>query len=389
MEASVAGALLRLGAHRAELGRRFALLLTLVAVVGGAGRLPSDEPPLSTSTAVRDDVEPGSIAYRHHDFRVRKFGEGAQSYWLLEPIEPIPDRAPVVVFLHGWMSINTGIYGAWLEHLARRGAIVIFPRYQVDMTTPPAEFLPNARSAIADAIDVLRSRPGSIRPDLERFALVGHSAGGNLAAQLAAEPGVLPTPCAVVAVMPGEVLPQSEPRLERIPAATLLVVVAGDRDRVVGDHRARQIFRQATAVPPERKEYVLYRTDRSGPFPLLADHHAPTAALARLDTGEGPFRAMQMASASVDPLDRFGFWRLTDLTLQAAFSGQTLDDATHQGALIRDLGRWGRGEPVRPPLCGDDLDAIPRVVPSHGARLFPWPASPRWRLERSLEHDDD
>jgi acetyl esterase/lipase len=370
----------------ASCGASWHLILGLALACSATAPASADEQPLASSPALPSaEGEAGSIAYPHREFRVRKLGEGVKSYWLLEPTEPQPERAPVVVFLHGWLSMNPGVYGAWLEHLTRRGAIVIFPRYQADMTTPPAEFLPNARAAIADAIDVLQSRPFPIHPDLNRFALIGHSAGGNLAAQLAAEPGPLPVPRAVVAVMPGEVLPQSEPRLEHIPAETLLVVVAGDRDRVVGDHRARQIFREATAVPPERKEYVLYRSDRSGPFPLLADHNAPTAALLRLDTGEGPFRAIQMAHATVDPLDRFGFWRLADVTLQAAFSGQTLDEATQQGALLRDLGRWGRGTPVKSPLCGDDLDSIPRVVPSYGARLFPWPGTPGLRPEETPE----
>ena len=333
---------------------------------------PAQEAPHRQTAIVAASELP---TYPHHDFRVRKLGEGARSYWLIEPTEPTPVRAPVVVFLHGWLSINPGIYGAWLEHLARRGAIVIYPRYQLDITTPPAEFLPNALMAISDALDVLKSGTGPIVPDLTRFALVGHSAGGNLAAQIAAYPvraNSLPTPAAVVAIMPGEVLPQREPKLDQIPAETLLLVVAGDRDRIVGDHRARQIYEEATAVPVDRKEYVLFRSDRSGPFPLLADHTAPTAASTRLDSGDGPFRQVQMNQATIDPLDRFGFWRVTDLTLQAAFTGQSLDVATHHGQLIQDLGRWGTGEPVKSPICGDDLKSIPRVLPTNGARLFPW-----------------
>ena len=356
--------------------RGWCWLLLCIALCGraaGATCQIADQPAQET-TAKPESVQP---AYPHKDISVRKLGEGVHSYWLIEPIEPIPARAPVIVFLHGWLSINPGIYGAWLEHLARRGAIVISPRYQTDITTPVVDFLPNARQAIADALDVLSTGSNLIRPDFDRFALIGHSAGGNLAAQLAAVlVSPLPTPRAVVCMMPGEVLPQSEPRLDRIPGQTLLLVVAGDRDRIVGDHRARQIYQEATAIPADRKEYVLYRSDRSGPLSLVADHTAPTGALLDLDTGDGPFRQIQMTQATVDPLDRYGFWRVTDLTLRAAFSGQTLDEATQNGALIRDLGHWGQGEPVRTPLCGDDLESIPRVIPSNGARLIAWPALP-------------
>lgn len=310
----------------------------------------------------------------HRSVRAESFGSGPRSYWLFEPIEPRPRKAPVVAFLHGWLAVNPGAYGAWIEHLTRRGLVVIFPRYQDDLVTRPDDFLPNARAAIRDGLDVLEGGPGRVRPDRERFALIGHSAGGNLAAQLAAlgpESG-LPTPRAVVAIMPGEVAPRAEPRLDRIPNTTLLAVVAGDQDRIVGDLRARQIFEGARAIPRTRKKYILYRSDRRGPIPLVADHLSPTAVLARFDSGEGLLRQSQMARAGVDILDRFGFWRLADLTLDAAFAGQSLDAATGGGRAFADLGHWGDGRPVTPPLVGDDLATIPRVYPTNGARLIPW-----------------
>jgi dienelactone hydrolase len=324
-----------------------------------------DSDPMAASVEAR---------YPHASMRAQQLGDGPRSYWLFEPTEPVPERAPVVVFNHGWLAVNPGVYGAWIEHLARRGFVVIFPRYQADWTTTPAEFLPNATAAVLDALDVLETAPGRVRPDRDRFALIGHSAGGNLAALMAASASIagLPKPRAVLAIMPGEVMHLPEPRPATIPAETLLVVVAGDQDRVVGDFRARQIFAEATAVPAERKAYVLYRTDRRGPVPIIADHLAPTAGLKRLDSGEGPLRAYQFSHAEVDLLDRFGFWRLADLTLDAAFTGLSLAEATAEGKLIRDLGRWSNGLVVTPPVVDADLGAVPRVFPSNGARLIPW-----------------
>lgn len=338
---------------------------------------------LAPAAALADGPDEPARApeYPHKSFRAESFGSGPRSYWLFEPIEPRPRKAPVVAFLHGWFAVNPGAYGAWIEHLTRRGLVVIFPRYQDDVVTRPDDFLPNALAAIRDGLDVLEGGPGRVRPDRERFALIGHSAGGNLAAQLAAlgSESALPMPRAVVAIMPGEVKPRSEPRLDRIPGTTLLAIVVGDQDRIVGDYRARQIFAETTSIPRTRKKFILYRTDRRGPFPLVADHVAPTGVLARLDSGEGAFRQFQMSHAGVDVLDRFGFWRLADLTLDAAFAGQALDAATGRGAAFADLGRWGDGRPVTPPLVGDDLAAIPRVFPSHGARLIPWQPSEFFR----------
>lgn len=327
------------------------------------------------NTSAADDVPaPTRVVYPHESFRREELGAGPRSYWLFEPTEPVPETAPVVVFHHGWLAVNPGIYGAWIQHLCRRGFVVVFPRYHADWTTSPAEYLPNTVAAIRDAIQVLKRAPGRVRPDLERFALIGHSAGGNLSALVAAsaaEAG-LPRPRAVVAVMPGEVRPVASPSLSRIPAETLLVVVAGDLDLVVGDARARAIHAEATSVPSERKLYVLYRSDRRGAVSLLADHLAPTAPLPALDTGEGPFRGLQMGLGGVDVLDLYGFWRLADLTLDAAFSGRTLFEATAAGAAFRDLGRWSDGRPVARPVVGNDLAAIPRLIPSHGVRLVSW-----------------
>lgn len=333
---------------------------------------------LSAATALRaaDVPEPAVREYPHKAVNARSFGAGARSYWIFEPTAPTPERAPVVVFHHGWLAVNPGVYGAWIEHLARSGRIVIFPKYQADITTRPSDFLPNSLAAVRDAIDVLETAPGRVRPDLRRFALIGHSAGGNLSAQMAAvafESG-LPEPKAVIAVCPGEVKPLHEPDLSKIPTTALLVVAATDADRLVGDCRAREIYAAATSVPVSRKKFILYRSDRRGPIPLVADHLAPTAGLAILDSGEGLFRAKQMSHATLDILDRHGFWRMADLTLDAADSGRTLDQATDGGALFRDLGRWGDGHPVTPPLCSDDLAAIPRVFPTNGVRIVPWSA---------------
>jgi dienelactone hydrolase len=313
-------------------------------------------------------------AYPHKALRRHEFGVGARSYWIYEPAEPTPAVAPVIVFHHGWLAVNPAAYGAWIDHLVRRGQVVIFPRYQLDVATRPDDFLPNALAAVRDAFDVLETSPKHIRPDRERFALIGHSAGGNLSAQMAATAAEnhLPVPKALVLLMPGEVKPAREPSLSRIPSTTLLVVAAAEDDRIVGDVRARQIFAGTTSIPPERKKYVLYRTDRHGLPWLIADHVAPTAALRGFDTGDGLLRGYQLNRAELNAFDYAGFWRLADLTLDAAFAGRTLDEATDRGERFRHLGYWSDGRAVAPPIVGDDLATIPRVFPTNGLRLIQW-----------------
>lgn len=352
------------------------MLLTLTAL-GDARAV--DDTPGGPAGLGQDQVEPDTP---HHGVKRYEIGQGPRSYFIFEPEKPEPEgKAPVVVFLHGWFAVNPGFYGAWIDHLVRDGRIVIFPRYQNDVGTMPQDFLPNTLAAIRDALGVLHDGVGHVRPDASRFALVGHSAGANLAAQVASvasDPHAdIPQPQALITVMPGEIIPMREPNLSRIPATTLMIVAVGEEDLVVGDLRGRQIFAEATALPRSRKRFILFRSDRHGFPPLVADHASPTGVHPRLDSGEGIFRAFQLSLSDVNALDRAGFWRMTDLTLEAAFNGKTLDDVTRDHDPFRHLGFWSDGRKVNPPIVGDDLSTIPRVIPANGLRIFPWNIGPK------------
>ncbi len=346
-------------------------LLVILAMPQAASA--GDRPAAGLAGLGRGQAEPKTA---HQGVKRYEIGQGPRSYLIFEPEMPKPENpAPVVVFLHGWFAVNPGFYGAWIDHLVRDGRIVIFPRYQKDVGTIPQDFLANTLAAIRDALGVLHDGVGHVRPDPARFALIGHSAGANLAAQVAAtaaDPGSeIPVPQALVAVMPGEIVPMREPKLSRIPAMTLMIVVVGDEDLLVGDLRGRQIFTQASAIPRSRKRFILFRSDRHGFPPLIAEHTAPTGANPRLDNGDGIFRSLQLSFSDVNALDRAGFWRMTDLVLEAGFSGKTLDDVTRDPEQFRHLGFWSDGRKVTPPLVTDDLNTVPRVVPANGLRLFP------------------
>src|SRR5207249_2577781 len=89
-------------------------------------------------------------------------------------------------FLHGYMGVRPNVYGGWIEHLVRRGNIVVFPVYQAS-PIGAREYTGNALAAVQDAFRVLRTEPGHVRPGAQgRWALVGHSLGCPIGANIAA-----------------------------------------------------------------------------------------------------------------------------------------------------------------------------------------------------------
>ena len=86
---------------------------------------------------------PGGKQYVHGSVTKNRYGKGGQEYWMFEPDSPRPRTAPVIVFLHGWGGMNPLYYGAWIDHLVKRGNIVIYPRYQANLLTSIKDFTPN------------------------------------------------------------------------------------------------------------------------------------------------------------------------------------------------------------------------------------------------------
>jgi acetyl esterase/lipase len=334
---------------------------------------------------------PGGKQYVHASVTKNRYGKGGQEYWIFEPDEPKPAAAPVIVFLHGWGGMNPLYYGGWLDHLVKRGNIVIYPRYQASLLTPIREFTPNTLTAIKEALARLASEPAHVKPDLTKFAAVGHSVGGLLAANVAAlasENG-LPRVAAVMSVEPGITespinIPLAD--LKKIPAQTLLLAVAGDQDTLVRDVDAKRIYNESTRVPANNKDYVTLVSDTHGMPGLVASHRAPTAFDNAYDSGEGvgggpaevgvggnssdpaasdggkgsvragglPTRRVDAAgrperleTMMVNALDFYGTWKLFDGLCDAAFYGKNREYALGNTPQQRFMGVWSDGIPVK------------------------------------------
>ena len=361
-----------------------ALILSFLLFAAAVLRAQNATPPPQPATG------PGGKQYVHASVTKNRYGKGGQEYWIFEPAEPKPASAPVVVFLHGWGGMNPLYYGAWIDHLVKRGNIVIYPRYQASLLTPIGEFTPNTLTAIKEAIARLRSEPGHVKADLTKFAAVGHSVGGLLAANVAAlasENG-LPRVVAVMSVEPGITespinVPLAD--LKKIPAQTLLLAVAGDQDSLVRDVDAKRIYNESTRVPANNKDYVTLASDAHGTPSLQASHRAPTAFDPAYDSGEGigggpaelggggrvgsdsgdnasgragglPTRRIdgqrngqrdRLETMMVNALDFYGTWKLFDGLCDAAFYNKNREYALGNTPQQRFMGVWSDGVPVK------------------------------------------
>ena len=304
---------------------------------------------------------PGSTWLAHTSVIRERYGVGNAQFWIYEPGNPKPATAPVIVFLHGWSATNPAAYGAWIDHLVGRGNIVIYPRYQADIRTLPAKFLPNTLLAVQSALSLLKAEPGHVRPELDHVAVVGHSAGGNLAADLgaiAAQAGI-PLMRAVMCVAPGGTtgIPMFRINLvdlSTVPSTTLMLAVVGDDDHIAGTTDAMRIFQETTAIPASNKNYVILHSDRHGQPPIVANHFAPAAVDSDYDDpgtsdqsgGEQPIDGDSATSRRPDAAAYYGYWKLFDALCDAAFYGFNRDYALGNTPKQRFMGVWSDGTPV-------------------------------------------
>jgi poly(3-hydroxybutyrate) depolymerase len=295
-------------------------LLTLALPLGAESPVHPPEQPKSG---------PGGAEYRHGSMRESRHGEGGKEFWIFEPQQPSATKAPLIIFLHGFSVMDPFGYHGWIEHLVRRGNVVIYPRYQASLLTRPADFHANTLDAVRSAMEILQSN-GRTVIDLDRVAAVGHSAGAVLALRYsaAASDEGLPVPKATVVVQPGQgprngltLLPL--PTASKLPSNLHLIVAVGDKDTIVGDTSARRIWRDTAEL--KTRAFVTVQTDLHGEPHLRAGHLSPLAA------------DLELADAQ----DWYGWWRLLDAVCEAAFASQPLK-------LDASMGNWSDGQPVKP-----------------------------------------
>lgn len=318
----------------------------------------------------------------------------------------------VVVLLHAWGAANPVVYGAWINHLARRGHLVLFPGFQQVGGTKPTEATDRAGALIKSALAQLASDPQA-KPDPAETFYLAHSAGSGIALNLAARAKDLgiPAPKLVFALMAGGIAKDDTSRgvrladLAEIPEATNLVVMSGDQNNLAADRLARRILKEASAIPVVRKLFMRSASDDHGFPPLTATLASPAGAMEgyssetiklptveeppKLDakgrrlrppppprvpwsveaqlTGEQRVLLQQIERNTVDTLDWVAYWRVFDMLIATTETGADLVGLRQDPSFL-DMGRWTDGWPVR------RLSAETPKVEASGSASAPPPA---------------
>jgi hypothetical protein len=197
-------------------------------------------------------------AVRGNGIEERSYGRGADQVWVIRPTGR--DIESVVVYVHGHggpQEDTPHFHRPWLQHLARKGSAVIYPRYE--------EF-PGGHGTLAHierAVDRAMKELGS-GDDLPIVG-IGYSRGGRLVMDwAAAASGGDFEPEALLSVFPasGE---DPEENLALIPYSTKIVVLVGEQDEVVGDLGAIALMQQLTVpgIPDPNRRVEVVRSNGS------------------------------------------------------------------------------------------------------------------------------
>lgn len=294
-------------------------------------------------------------AYIADSFAEYQFGSGSEGdqVWYYVPSQlKYGDRAPVVVFLHGFAALIPKLYQTHIEHLVQQGNIVIFPQFQKSTLSgflseaglfAPADQSVWAQRAVAGVDQALVELGSQVQTD--EIYLYGHSLGGLIALAWQAQGGV-PVAAAVLShpqVNAQEGIPpfvRAWLDIVEIPwrdyaplIACPVVILNGDEDTIAPLEQSREILSLLHAST-SRALYIAQR-DRYG-YPYISPNHG-----APLDKIQGLPAHLKIFSVSgeLDGLD----WRYYFAGLDAVMAGWRVD-------LPFDLGQWSNGRPVKPLL---------------------------------------
>lgn len=322
-------------------------LLMLVSVPLHAA--PWHKPPGAPATGYGSAEH--DIATRMTEYRTGSAAVGDQIWTFVPDVLKYGDRAPVVIFLHGFACLYPSLYRSHIEHLVRQGNIVIFPQFQkatlggflkeagLGQAADQNRWAQRAVQTVAAELAVLGDQV-----QRDEIYLYGHSLGGLVALSWQANGGV-PVRALVLShpqVNSQEGIPSfvkgwlkiiEIPWQDMAPAISVPVVILnGEDDHLAPVSQSQKILSLLTAAPSK----VLYvaRHDGYGLPTLSPNHGAP------LDDIKGLPDHLKFfgISGERDALDYRFYFAGLDAVMDGGYD-----------ALPFDMGTWSNGHPAKAP----------------------------------------
>ena len=193
-------------------------------------------------------------------------GKGSSGVWLYRPAGKPKD---VVVYFHGQGGPKEATpvnHLPWINHLVKRGSIVVYPRYEMAYEADPMQYVVNGVKAAEKKVDV-KGLP---------VLAIGYSRGAAIAVEYgaAAEQNKVPVPDWIMSVFPAPYGNQKKLiDLAELPHFTELVILVGDKDQIVGTAGAVLLGQRLQRGGFPGENIQVSQVQSHGSF--TADHFAP------------------------------------------------------------------------------------------------------------------
>ncbi|PKL45828.1 MAG: hypothetical protein CVV41_02155 [Candidatus Riflebacteria bacterium HGW-Riflebacteria-1] len=301
---------------------------------------------------------PGGAMYQHASLTTWERGINHERYQVFEPSGPSLEKADLVILLHDWLAEDPEYYMGLIRHLCRSGKVVLFPRFQ-GTGAFDEDYHSNIVRTVKDFLLQSFARSGT-QIDRDHVSMIGHGAGGVLAANVAATTDYfgLPGFAALMIVTPHQ---RSLKLLDLtgISRETRMVIISGDRVDPVNDQTARDIFYAADRVKSSNKVFITVLSDFYGQPPLIADEVAPLSPerpiyerllvkrrYEYVKTFHERYVARSLRTQHIDAFDWFAIFRVFD-ALQYSFINQTGLNIFKNTAELRFMGYWSDGKKLK------------------------------------------
>jgi dienelactone hydrolase len=252
-------------------------------------------------------------------------------------------KAPVVIFLHGYLAVLPEIYLDAIKHQTNQGNIVIFPQMNL---VNPCRLLSDTNQNVMLQRAINNAKTGFAvagrRADRRKVYAFGHSLGGLFVFcwNGAGGPRAKGIVSANLATDSTQGIPDFIQRFIKIipvdwksyahEVDVPSMVLAGDQDTISGVGQATDMYNELTSAP-SRVLYCL-QTDKHGAPPLMADHNA---SMCRFLPGLNWVLRSVGGDAEVDATDYRYYWAALD----AMMAGEAKPSF--------DMGSWSDGLPVK------------------------------------------